>query len=517
MNAAILSFLSVFLVATGNEASIVDEGAVLAHIDFSHADRVIYGGQERVDFVWRIGDRSYPMSGVRLSGKGGELAFSLPPVSGNLLTLELREFRTAPGQSPAYVVEVDGTPVAFRCRKYDGDGPASTFIDLPERDDPAPLRVRAVNRAPWPLHLSEAYLYRDIEQFVRDRGMAIPMRLGCTVPWSHISAEHLRAVKDRLPTGPDLLPMYTIPTVPHAFWSAEDLRNRLEVFLDASAKAQLPVELQFITWWAGTPMGMDGRGGRWLDPEYQQVTYDPATGDYGLTVPNRWSNVPWLTMRHPRFNAFKSKRFNIAGRVLREVWDKWHATRSDPFPVFSIVLDNEPTYWAAGMPNSSMTLQADFNPAMVAAAKEEGLTLDPADGLSEAERLFLQRTILAYNRVMASGFQEGLGNCALRDSVFSHTYQKGFGFDNPSEAFSVGVLTNVRFGGEWFFKTAEEIRHMDLVRELGVPAGINVEVGSLTAAAREVPFAYATGCSRLSLFNASEELLRNTKTQVNQK
>ncbi len=484
------------------------EPGVVARVEFSAAPGE---GIESAEHVWRVGDRAQPLAGIRIPAETGAFTFTLPAASGDDLTLELREFRTAPGQSPAYVVELDGTAIAFRCREYDGDGPASAFIDLPARTSEAPATVRIVNRAPEPLHLSGAVLYRDLEALVRDRGLSVPMYLGATVQWNRTDVDSLRALRAELPDTESIRPMVVLATVPHARWSNEELRERVAALLAASVEADMPVELQVITWWAGTPYGPDGLGGRWIDPPYQQVTYDPALDEFNLTVPNRWSNVPWLTMRHPRLNAFKRDRFTTAARILRELWDQWAAERSEPFPVVSVVLDNEPTYWAAGMPNSTRTLQADFNPSMIDAAKEEGENLDPTDGLSEAEFAFLRRSLRTYNREMAGAFQHGIGACPLRWNVFSHTFEKGFGFNSVAEAFDVGVLDSVRFGGEWFFSEPEEMRHIDFVRELGVPAGINVEVGGQSVASTAVPFAYAAGCDRLSLFNANEALLRETR------
>ena len=70
----------------------------------------------------------------------------------------------------------------------------------------------------------------------------------------------------------------------------------------------------------------DGTGGHFGDVRYQQIGYsrfdtydDPGlkafmdaespgiySKHYGLTVPNMWSNTPWLTMNNDRLDAFKT-------------------------------------------------------------------------------------------------------------------------------------------------------------------------------------------------------------------
>jgi hypothetical protein len=97
-----------------------------------------------------------------------------------------------------------------------------------------------------------------------------------------------------------------------------------------------------------------------------------VTGQFGLSIPNQWSSVPWLTTRHARLNSFKAGCFRTFGQLVRAektAFEARHGAQSGKaFPIQTIVLDNEITYWGAGNPGMSSTLQADFNPAIVAAA-----------------------------------------------------------------------------------------------------------------------------------------------------
>ncbi|NCQ29317.1 MAG: hypothetical protein GW802_18115, partial [Armatimonadetes bacterium] len=131
--------------------------ALLALATVAHAaglvDHVTITGGSPVEFTWRFGDRQFPTRGVQLA-PGASLSFTVTPETGHLLTLELREFRTAHGQFPAYVVSADGRDVAFRCRQYDEAGFSSAFIDL--SDSTKPLDIGLRNLADHPLCLSEA-------------------------------------------------------------------------------------------------------------------------------------------------------------------------------------------------------------------------------------------------------------------------------------------------------------------------------------------------------------------------
>ncbi|NPV45985.1 MAG: hypothetical protein HPY69_03430 [Armatimonadetes bacterium] len=475
------------------------------------------GHAEGIAFTWRFGDRALPLRGVRVP-PGGRLEFTLTPKTGKLLTLELREFRTADGQSPAYTVSVGGEIVAFRCRHYDGTGPASAFLDLPDQSPGRPCAFTVTNVADTPLQLSEVSLYEDLEAHVRSLGLLQPMHLGPTVE-SDVTAARLREIRGILAGLDDLRPMAAVHTFALAQWAPEAIHERLLALIAAAEAAGVPVELQLNTWWAGTPFGPDGQGGRWCDPEYQQVTYDADLGAFGLSIPNHWSSVPWLTTRNARLNAFKAGRFALVGRLLREAWTDFHWRRAGEtvvFPVRSVVLDNEPAYWGAGNPGTSPHLQADFNPAMAAAARAEGVTLDPRDGLSDAEMTFLRRSLRAYNREMAAGFLRGLGRCPLADQTYTHTFMGGWGFDNPVQATEAGVLQDLRLGGEWGERgsSSDALSWLDIHRELGVPADINCELGGERDGAGPVQLAYAAGCDHISLFNLSDEGLRNTAAAV---
>ena len=469
-------------------------------------------------FAWRFGDRTLPLQGVAVP-PGGQVEFALTPLAGKLLTLELREFRTADGQSPAYTLSIGGETVAFRCRYYDGTGPVSAFLDLPNQQPGRAFTVVVTNVAGTPLHLSEAFLYEDLEAHVRSLGLLQPMYLGPTVE-ADVGAERLQEIGRALAGPDDLRPLAVVQTFALAQWAPEVIRERLQALIAAAEAAAMPIELQLNTWWAGTPFGPDGRGGRWCDPEYQQVTYDGDLGVFGLSIPNHWSSVPWLTTRHPRLNAFKAKRLALVGRLLREAWTDFQVCRGgDPaadFPVRSVVLDNEPTYWGAGNPGTSPHLQADFNPTMVAAALAEGVTLDPRDGLSDSEMGFLRRSLRAYNREMAAGFLRGLGRCPLADRTYTHTLMGGWGFDNPVQATEAGVITDVRMGGEWGERGSgsDALSWLDIHRELGVPADINCELGGESDATGPTQLAYAAGCDHISLFNLSDQGLSNTVAGV---
>lgn len=74
--------------------------------------------------------------------------------------------------------------------------------------------------------------------------------------------------------------------------------------------------------------------------------------------------------------------------------------------VAGIYLENEPRYWdtqsTQGTPQWNGEQWADFNPAVVTEAARDGVSLDPADGMSESELRWLQRNVARYNERTAA-------------------------------------------------------------------------------------------------------------------
>ena len=194
-----------------------------------------------------------------------------------------------------------------------------------------------------------------------------------------------------------------------------DVRRQLALCEAWAKKYKLPVMLGLVSWWAGTPVHVeDGHGGRFGDVKYQQICYSPDfesaenadlktllgeryDGHYGLSVPNQWSNCPWLTMNSPVLNAYRVQRLGEAIEELKAV------SGGSAAWIKAIYLENEPRYWdsdcEAGNPNSKRkVLWADFNPLVVENAKKDGVELNPADGLSNDELAWLHRNVGRYNQ-----------------------------------------------------------------------------------------------------------------------
>jgi hypothetical protein len=467
--------------------------------------RQVTGGTPILSWNWKVGQRIIPMRGPGIVQGGIPLTFRLNnhDHAGNL-TLVLREFRPESDGHVAYLIEANGQAIAFRNRKFQGSGPTTAFIDIPvAMNGVSELNIRLSNKCNVPIHFDEVVVYSDLEAFARREELVQPMYLAPTI--ENLTTVIFAKIRSLFPRRPDLILGYCVPTLAVAEWPPAIQLDYLKQAIALSHRFDMPLEIQAITWWAGTPSGFDGVGGRWHDPTYQQVTYWPAKREYGLSVPNMWGNTPWLTVRNKRLNNYKYGAFWQFGVMLRQL------PETDARRIFSVVLDNEVTYWVAGDPGTPAGLEGDFNPCMVAAAKAAGVDLNPEHGESHAARHFLRQSLLYYNNQMNAGIRQGLGPSPLMDRVYTHTFINKVGglFANLMDAAKVGVLKYGRFGGEWA-DIFQDMALLEEFREIGVPAGVNRECGSSLPAniTRDVHAAYAGGCSYLTLFNVSVPQLR---------
>ena len=205
----------------------------------------------------------------------------------------------------------------------------------------------------------------------------------------------------------------------------ENVKQQLAACAAWARQYKMPAMLGLVSWWGGTPLWIDdGLGGKFGDVTYQQVCFSPEAqvpenadlrkllGDrysrnYGLSVPNQWSNCPWLTMNSPVLNAYRFKRLAEAVALLKEV------SAGSSNWIKGIFLENEPRYWdsdcEAGNPKSDRKiLWADFNPAALADAKKDGVILDPSDGLSDGELAWLHRNVGRYNQDTVNAVKKAL-------------------------------------------------------------------------------------------------------------
>lgn len=507
-----LYIVAVFL-SCCHQAQAARTGALLNRVLFN--DVATAGGHSLVRYAWRVGERTIPMTGARIVSGGVPLTCTLNTQGQSQgLTLALREFRTENSGGVAYLVRVNGRRIAFRNEKLNAAGPTTAFVDVP----PAlaltgKLTVQLANVSARPVQISEVQLLANLETFAKTQGMVPPLTFYLT---GKLDPAQVSRWRTQWTDRPDVRLGWCDPQFSYAQWAPERQKAELDKIIAFGKQTKLPLELFPVSWWGGTPLGPDGRGGHWNDVTYQQVTYSPSLSLFGLSVPNRWSNTPWLTMGSARLNTFKADGLQTFGALLRDAYTR----NPNQFPIRSLVLDNEPTFWGYGNPGGSpfsawdiSDTVADFNPAMTAAAHRQGVTLDPRRGLDDTQKQFLSRILTSYFHLTHEALYRGMGDIPLADHVYTHSFENTRNGIFPSvvAGAEAGVIRASRLGLEGSIGVNGDY---DQYREVGVPAAINIEYGGRADAGPDIQAAYAAGCDHVTLFNAADAAVGNAKASL---
>ncbi|MHB1457789.1 MAG: hypothetical protein ACYC0V_12845 [Armatimonadota bacterium] len=408
--------------------------------------------------------------------------------------VRIREVYPDTPKQPRYTYDVfiDGKLVLKRDNQGTGFGPVSFFIQVPEWARESD-RITIVNKCGEQIRVMDAQIVtgESLSQIESTDSFGL---LGMA-PWSHGSKQAKAWIDDlalKIPVKPGFYRGYSTEFY-FARWTKEAIEQQMVDSLKWAKEKDMVFLPLMVSWWSGTPLEIpDGEGGKFGDTKYQQVCWSPEhtvddipqlkalLGDrwdvhYCLSIPNEWSNVPWLTMNSPKLNAYRHERLDEALRMFSE------KLKSTDVPILGVCLDNEPRYWdtacEAGNPKRDLTtVWGDFNPLVIADAAKEDVNLNPADALDAKERMWLHRNVARYNQNTVNQTVKTLKkvNPALLDRVYTHSLQLvGFPGDEIGHAMSEwayakGALTGIE--GFWM-----KLSDLDRIREWGPWANINRE------------------------------------------
>ncbi len=371
----------------------------------------------------------------------------------------------------SYTVSAPGTGICFRTHRSTGFGPVTWFVKV-KRKPVGTIRLLAASGSPvlissvWGVTEERLRTLLANDRFTI-MGLVPGGKPEARENWMRMLAEKLPR-KARYGIGAGFS-----SEICYANSKPETVRAQLEACLGWARKYDLPAMLGLVSWWSGSPIHEpDGLGGRFGDIKYQQVCYSPDVeseenpelkallGDrydrhYGLSVPNQWSSVPWLTMNSDALNSYRYGRLDEAVEVLKQL--------GKPDWVDSIYLENEPRYWdtacEAGNPKAGRqgkTLWADFNPLVTQAAKKDGVVLDPSDGLADEELAWLHRNVGVYNQGIVDAARKSMAKRDFAGSLplYTHSLQHrdmfpGGPINHPASewAYADGARTGIE--GMW--------------------------------------------------------------------
>jgi len=477
----LLALLGLFTMISAASASGLSDSLYFGDAQSQKTHSVRGDGYNTV-LTGRVGVVDEKMPCWTSGGKSGSaVSFTLDKQPGKPFTLQVTEVYPpeAPGTRYTYSVYAGGKLVYIR------DNPALMFARMSyfiTVDDPALMQQKKVTlklvntREGSPFRISAIWLYSDFMAYCRDAGFDAPMYLTPLLSNQTEDAkieEEFKYLRENIhPTQNDI----KLGCAKEIYYMHQDnatWRARFDQLLRYATKYDMPIEFAFVSWWGGTPMWIDdGEGGKFSDVKYQQICWSETDnhddgpelrkllGDrydlkYGLTVPNRWSSTPWLTMNSAQLNK---ARHRMIGERLGVLADLVRDPKSSGYSnhILAIDMENEPRYWDLHCPDEKYpvkrtNLMADFNPCTVADAAKDGVTLDPSDGLDYKERLWLHENVAHYQQGTYDAHERALkktklpfinsANDALWHEVYSHAF--------PNPVFPMEQVTSYHPGLEW--------------------------------------------------------------------
>jgi hypothetical protein len=462
------------------------------------------------------------------------------------LTLQFRELRPndAWGAAYGFRISLDGRLAYVRdSATADAGGGVyrSFFVETADRaiTGDGKVTVTVEGTSAERAYFTDVWAYADLDGMVAAQGMRVHDRLVFVLGQDYRPETDFRArldyieanfrETDQVKLGFAVLDYFPVRT-------RQQMAANYRKWLSLSREYGLPFAIESTSDWEGTPRGVaDGKGGFFGDLQYQQILWSPQdqTGPdrdvyrnpagqvqrldqflgaayeprFGLSVPNVWGSTPWLTWHHPDLNAFYARKADDSTREITPlVWDLQRTDELGRILPFSSA--GESVYWSkrdnVGVWDIVYTdynggverrdIFADLNPHTVAAARADGVTLDPRDDWSEAEKRWLYRNQSHHQQLFTDFFHYGLprerievdGSRArfpadmLRHNIHSEIYSRKqepyYSPTHPSTA--QGVVERGRPGAQYISLadyTPGGFHHLQRLREFGRIANPNLE------------------------------------------
>ena len=338
----------------------------------------------------QIGSVHVPHACILLSSPGDYIRFSCPGDHQGVWALELLELHQKEDAPFGYQVSVNGTAVHHRSMEPLSSTLYPCFIKftLAPGDE---IRISSLTNNP--IRFTSISLHADVDDLCPQH--LTPMEIGLCFPrptYTDHAAD--TALFQRIHDDFADLQHFTIPIgieITYMLLNDADLLHRFRWVLTLARKTGVSLIFNFNSWWDGTPDGRDGTGGYFGDVQYQQVVYDPLTGQTRLSIPNMWRNTPWYTMNNEQLNTARKERLARALALLAQC-----AAEMDMAAHYRIFIDNEPTYWAEFAYSQSPESGGDFSAASISAAARDGVDLTPDGAVSPQQKEWLLRNHSTY-------------------------------------------------------------------------------------------------------------------------
>ena len=495
-----------------------------------------------------------PVAGVRLA-PGGTVRAHLKPLDGRphavVLALTLGTSPSDYGKRQTYSVMLNGGEL-FQTSEWDSGGglTRSALFEIPGLHRALDVEVAAGSASEAPVTLVALRWYDAPTPGLKgDASSSCRMGLALLTSKGYGYSLDVPTMREIVALQPHSRYLDPELALVYNFCERDRTENAKEIDRLAAMAEEtgIPLRIAFQIHWGGIPRNVpDSAGGKYTDVQYQMIVFDSddqtddpglaaLLGDrndvrFGLSVPNVWSDTPWLSFNNVLLNRFRKTRLN-------DVLSAWHAARArlrssgkENLLPPQISTGEETVYWAKGVEDSKYTtlnkgkpranLMADFNPSAVADALRDGVVLDPRDGLDRSERWWLHQNLAHWQQRLVDWMidatppdpvrvsQKGpeFATDLVRRNVFTEPYALPLypmlDLTSVHPGLEAGYVRDGRSGGE-YWSGAQMLLWLQKERERGRIALPNIECtvtddAQLVACLRA---AYAFGARFSTVYN----------------
>jgi hypothetical protein len=430
---------------------------------------------------------------LTLSGTGATLSVVLNKPTGHTpLILEIEEIHQRRERAFGYMVAVDGRDTYFRTYQEIGAGPNHVFVAIPASQtggDTVRVTIRSAGAPEF--SLGRMWLYADFFNTTdQAEGFYRPLALN----------GRFTKPADGEPVMTSFAPLGDLILKHYANTPCATTRAAITTALDQSSATGRPVEILINGGtWGGAPSGPDGQGGYFNDGRYSLLSYDRLSDRYSPSYPNMWASTFWTTFRDPIMNDVLKRRFAGCMQGVSDHLAFLKASGKPAQPIFVREL---------GPPLGEITA------VTVAAAARDGLILDPKDGLSQAERLWLYQDQVQLWRTYADWISAAIGrdsvtvdrgvvtlpNRQTSDDLYAHTIFRSEAPVNDLRWFGgqTGMVDPFWTTGECFW---EMYAMYDYLRANGKLAHVNLEATILKNNGAPLRNLYGSGFQFVTFMN----------------
>lgn len=370
---------------------------------------------------------------ITFEGKGAtaewtmDMSNPVPENGEDPILLAITEIHRENCETLAYRVYVNGELTYFRTYQQIASAPNQyyIFLDRAKLGNLSKVAIKIESESKTVFSIASVVAYTDLFGSVEREGMDTDLTL-----YLHSAASLDKAkghIEDFAGHEYDLYKLGLLFKLDYMNMPTDSSVGKLAEYLALAAKHDMALQIMPTIYW-GSPLVADGKGGFFTDAKYQQVSYNSLDGKYYGTNPNVYSSTTWVTSGSDLLNGACATRLQAVFSTFNGILSQYRNQGSYSLPL-SIVMEHGVCYKALGT-SKAIAANAldggDFNPFVVAKAKADGVNLDPTDGLSQEEKLWLIKNHANYNQGLADAYHAALGSESILvsgDDVVYPTFQ----------------------------------------------------------------------------------------------